>query len=206
MGREECGQGFRKEDDVRSRMDLRTDRGPPLQHEGVVGADEARIVPQFLRKVRIREVPEPHLPDVGHALVRGHVPRPEGTEDRERLELVRGCDVLDSEHRGRGRIGRPPTAKAAKTRREGRTNNRAGRVSPVPTNKPADAFSSSKKNPTAGGMINRVAGPTMGRPMRRFAGRAIGAIRAVRRTTTARKRTKASGARMLDRNGRSTVV
>ena len=48
-----------------------------------------------------RSVPEPHLPDVGHALVRGHVPRPEGTEDRERLELVRGCDVLDSEHRGR---------------------------------------------------------------------------------------------------------
>src|SRR5438552_729534 len=101
---------------------------------------------------------------------------------------------------------KPDTAKAAKTTMAGRTWKNAGCVVVVPTNRFVDAFPSNKANPRTGGRTALATGETRRRPIRDFAGRAVDARRAARRTTTARNNTKAAGARMSDRNGRSTTT
>src|SRR5712691_2994093 len=100
----------------------------------------------------------------------------------------------------------PATENPAKMTSDGRTWKNAGCVFAVPTNRFVDAFPSIKANPKAGGRIAFVAGETSRRPTRRFTGHAIGAMRAVKRRTTARKRAKASGARTSERKGRSTAT
>src|SRR2546422_3008449 len=101
---------------------------------------------------------------------------------------------------------KPASAKPAKTTMAGRTWKNAGCVLTVPTNRFVEAFSSSKANPRTGGRIAFAAGETRRRPIRDFAGRAVGAITAVRRTTTARDNTRAAGAGTAGRKGKATAT
>ena len=100
----------------------------------------------------------------------------------------------------------PATANAAKTTMAGRTWKKAVCVVAVPTNRFVEAFPNKRTNPRTGGRIAFAAGATRRRPIGDLAGRAVGAMRAVRRTTTARNSTKAAGARTSERKGRSTAT